>query len=58
MAKSGLAKSTSEARRLINQSAVKIGGEKYIAFSMLNPHKDFVIQAGKAKFIKVKINNE
>jgi tyrosyl-tRNA synthetase len=51
--KSGLAKSNSEARRLITQNALKIDGQKFNAFLMPNPHDSFVIQVGKAKFVKV-----
>ncbi|AGK95782.1 tyrosine--tRNA ligase [Clostridium pasteurianum] len=57
MTKSGIAKSTSEARRLIIQNAVKIDGKKFSDFLMPNPHISFVIQVGKAKFFKVKIEN-
>lgn len=57
IAKSGIANSNSEARRLITQNAVKIDGEKFNAFLMSNPHSSFVIQVGKGKFVKVKIEN-
>lgn len=53
--KSGIAKSNSEARRLITQNAVKIDGEKFNSFAMKNPSNSFVIQVGKAKFIKVNL---
>lgn len=53
--KSGLAKSTSEARRLITQKAVKIDGEKVTDFAIEKAEKDFVIQIGKNKFVKVKM---
>ncbi|WP_123053378.1 tyrosine--tRNA ligase [Clostridium sp. JN-1] len=52
--RSGIAKSNSEARRLISQNAVKVDGEKFNNFVMQNPGKSFVIQVGKANFIKVK----
>lgn len=52
--KSGIAKSNSEARRLISQNALKINGERFIDFQISNPNNDFVIQVGKAKFVKVK----
>jgi tyrosyl-tRNA synthetase len=51
---SGLAKSNGEARRLILQNALKINGERFRAFTMVKPVDSFVIQIGKAKFIKVK----
>lgn len=57
IAKSGIAKSNSEARRLITQNAVKINGEKFNSFLMPNTYNSFVIQVGKAKFVKVKIKN-
>jgi tyrosyl-tRNA synthetase len=52
--KSGIAKSNKEARRLIEQNAVKIDGEKFNNSVMKNPNNSFVIQVGKSKFIKVK----
>lgn len=52
--KSGIANSNKEARRLIEQNAVKIDGEKFNNYVMKNPNNSFVIQVGKAKFIKVK----
>lgn len=52
--KSGLAKSNGEARRLITQNALKINGERFTGFTMVKPQDSFVIQVGKAKFIKVK----
>lgn len=51
----GLAKSNSEAKRLITQNAMKIDGEKFNEFIMVNPHNSFTIQIGKSKFIKIKI---
>lgn len=51
---SGIVKSNSEAKRLINQNALKINGEKYNAFKIKNSGSDFVIQIGKGKFIRVK----
>lgn len=50
---SEIAKSNSEARRLITQNALKINGERSNAFQIPNHHKDFVIQVGKARFVKV-----
>jgi tyrosyl-tRNA synthetase len=52
--KSGIANSNNAARRLIDQNAVKIDGEKYNKAVMKNQNNSFVIQVGKAKFIKVK----
>jgi tyrosyl-tRNA synthetase len=53
--KSKIAKSNSEARRLITQNAVKIDGEKFNDFVMKNPSNSFVIQVGKAKFIRINL---
>ena len=58
ISKSGLAKSNSEARRLITQNAVKINSKKFKDFVMLNPHNDFVVQVGKARLIKVRLTSE
>ena len=54
IAKSGLAKSNGEARRLITQNALKINGERFVGFTMINQQESFVIQVGKAKFMRVK----
>lgn len=51
---SGIVKSNSEAKRLINQNALKINGERYSAFKIKNSGSDFVIQIGKSKFVRVK----
>jgi len=51
--KSGIANSNNEARRLIAQNDVKIDGEKFNNSIMKNPINSFVVQVGKAKFIKV-----
>lgn len=58
IAKSGIAKSTSEARRLITQNAVKVDGKRFNVFLMPNPYNSFVIQVGKGKFIKIKIEGD
>lgn len=50
---SGITKSNGEARRLITQNAIKINGEKFNSFTISNTHNSFVVQVGKAKFIKV-----
>jgi tyrosyl-tRNA synthetase len=54
IADSGLLKSKSEARRMIKQSAVKIGGEaiKDIQHKVLMGHS-FVLKVGKRKFLRV-----
>lgn len=55
MVESGLAPSTSQARRLIGQGALKVNGEK--SMDLKNPSlKDGdVVQAGKRNFIKIHI---
>jgi len=47
--------STSEGRRMIKQGAVKINGQKYNDEN-IDVKNDMVVQVGKRKFIKVKIN--
>lgn len=51
---SGIAASNSEAKRLIDQNAVRINGKKYNNFLMQNSGNSFVIQVGKSKFVKVR----
>ena len=55
MAKSKLAPSSSEARRLIDQGAVKINGEKIKSFKGVKLNNEDIIQVGKSKFLKVLI---
>ena len=51
----GLAGSTSEAKRLIGQGAIKLNGEKIADDTLvLSPNK-YIIQAGKRKFARVEI---
>lgn len=49
----GIAKSKNEARRLIDQGAVKINGEKAARDEAVSLDKDCVLQAGKRHFIKL-----
>ena len=49
----GIAKSKNEARRLIDQGAVKINGEKAARDEAVVLDKDCVLQAGKRHFIKL-----
>lgn len=52
----GLAASTSEALRLIEQGGVRIDGEKAVNKSLtFGPGKRFVVQVGKRKFARVTI---
>jgi len=56
MVKAGLAKGTSEARRLIEQGGVKIDGEKVLDVDkklLAVKGREFLIQAGKRAFKKV-----
>jgi len=56
MVDSDLSSSTSEARRLIKQGAVKINDEKIEDVDYrLRPEDNVVIKAGKRKFLKIKI---
>ena len=51
---SGSASSTSDARRLIQQGAVKVGGEKIEdPGCFLKPVPDMIIQVGKRKFTRI-----
>ncbi len=49
----GIAKSKNEARRLIDQNAVKLDGEKINRDEPLNLTQDAVLQAGKRHFVKL-----
>jgi len=53
MKDSGLAKSTSEAQRLIKQGAVSINGKKWDAADNTLPRGDYLIKVGKRRFLKV-----
>jgi tyrosyl-tRNA synthetase len=53
IAQAGLTESTSEARRLIQQGAVKINGVRLDSFKASGLKSGDVIQAGKLKFVKV-----
>ncbi len=59
MALTGLFPSKKECRRMIEQGAVKIDGEKLIDVNMTvaKPLKEHVFQAGKRKFFKLKAKN-
>jgi len=51
----GLCSSTSEARRLIQQGAVKVDGERFDDIEQkLKPEPGMVIKAGKRKFLQIK----
>lgn len=58
MAELGLATSSSEARRLVEQKAVERDGEKIIDAQLklqLKAGEEFILKAGKKKFVKVKV---
>jgi tyrosyl-tRNA synthetase len=58
MAELGLASSSSEARRLVEQKAVESDGEKITDPQLklnLKPGEEFVLKAGKKKFVRVKV---
>ncbi len=52
----GLVSSKSEIKRLIQQNAVEINGEKVsdIALKLSKPEKEVVVKVGKRKFLKIK----
>jgi tyrosyl-tRNA synthetase len=54
MKDNNLAKSTSEAIRLIRQGAVSINGKKWDnPDKMLNPGEEYLLKAGKRRFLKI-----
>ena len=55
---SGLAKSTSEARRLIQQGGIKLNEEKVDSDDLTLMPGTYIIQAGKRRFAKVVIKGE
>ncbi len=56
MASAGLVKTNAEARRLIQQGAVSIDGQKISDSNLeIQPEKDFILKVGKRRFLKVKI---
>ena len=52
---SGLAPSTSEARRLIAQGAVKLDGDRVVQDCSLNSGATYLISAGKRRLAKVRV---
>ena len=52
--RAGFSKSSSEARRLITQGAVKINGEKIIDATICIIKNDDVLQVGKRRFVRTK----
>lgn len=54
----GFSPSNSEARRLISQGAVKINGNKIDTSNNIDICDGDVIQAGRLKFIRIRIKNE
>jgi tyrosyl-tRNA synthetase len=57
LTESGLAKSNSEAKRLIEQGGVKIDGEKIVDVDFVIPSdgRERVIKVGKKSFIRIKV---
>jgi tyrosyl-tRNA synthetase len=53
MKEGGLAKSTSEAMRLIKQGGVKVDGEKFTDPKAGLEPGEYLIQVGRRKFLKV-----
>jgi tyrosyl-tRNA synthetase len=59
MVATGTAATTSEARRLINQGAVKVDGEKVTDVNLnLSPGGPYLLQVGKRRFKKVTLSGE
>lgn len=57
LVKVGFTSSNSEARRLVLQGGVKVNGKKIDKFRLESLQNGDIVQAGKFKFIKVKICN-
>jgi tyrosyl-tRNA synthetase len=53
MKEGGLAKSTSEAMRLVKQGGVKVDGEKFTDPKAGLGPGEYLIQVGRRKFLKV-----
>jgi tyrosyl-tRNA synthetase len=53
MKSSGLAKSTSEAQRLIRQGAVSVNGEKWDSPDRNLPEGEYLLKVGKRRFLKI-----
>ncbi len=51
----GMAPSTSQARRLISQGAVKVNGEKINDIKVSSLNDQDIVQVGKRKFVKVEL---
>jgi tyrosyl-tRNA synthetase len=54
----GLAASTSEARRLIDQGGIRIDGESVSDTDCHLPEGSFVVQRGKRRFVRVEIGDD
>ncbi|MGL5152419.1 MAG: tyrosine--tRNA ligase [Clostridium sp.] len=50
---SGIIKGKNEARRLATQGGIKINEEKIVDLNIIKEDKEFVIQIGKKKFLKI-----
>ncbi len=56
LVKSGLSKSTSEAKRLIKQGGVRLNGERITDDTLNLDHGEYLIRVGKRRFKRVKIS--
>lgn len=52
--KLGLVPSKTEGRRMIEQGAVKIDGQKIVELSLIEVRQGMIVQVGKRKFVKIK----
>jgi tyrosyl-tRNA synthetase len=51
----GFCKSGSEARRLVEQGGVRVNGQKVDSGCLLKPDQEYLIQAGKRHFKRVRV---
>ena len=58
LVETGLARSTSEARRLIDQGGIRVDGEPITDTGCHLPRGSFVVQRGKRRFVRVEIGDD
>ncbi|MEJ2482537.1 MAG: S4 domain-containing protein [Gemmatimonadota bacterium] len=58
LVETGLAASTSEARRLIDQGGIRVDGESVSDTDCHLPGGSFVVQRGKRRFVRIEIGGD